>query len=328
MQSKEANTRADVVRQRRTNRPRKTKAPVSSRRAPKAKTPAQPPVLIRGGLPSAYTPDRRRGKQAKRRYDVALSTPGAEMRLPSLPRLAIGWRLLSGLLVVGLASLIYMAWTDPVFQVTAIQVRGLQRLDKQDITAVTGIVGEPIFLVQPEKIQQDLKAAFPELARAAVAIKIPTKVEVEVVERQPIIAWVQDEQTLWVDASGVAFPPRGEDDPSIRVEALNWPAAPTSESDPELGKAASQLLSVDMVNAIQSMDEEAPKKTPLVYDSQHGLGWKDSRGWEAYFGTDVEDIDMKLYVYKAIVKRLKKDHVRPELISVEFVHAPFYRLER
>ena len=328
MQSKQATARSEVVRQRRANRPRKSKAPVSFRRASKAKTPAQPPVLIRGGLASVYTPDRRRGKQAKRRYDVALSTPGAEMRLPSLPRLAIGWRLLSGLLVVGLASLIYLAWTDPAFQVKALQVRGLHRLDNQDIAAVAGIVGEPIFLVQPEKIQQALKAAFPELASVAVAIKIPTKVEVEVVERQPILAWVQDEQTLWVDASGMAFPPRGEDDPSIRVEAVNWPAPSTGESDPELGKAATQLLSVDMVNAIMRVKEEAPKKTPLVYDSQHGLGWKDSRGWEVFFGTDVDDVDMKLYVYKAIVKRLKKDQIRPELISVEFVHAPFYRLER
>ena len=328
MQSKQATTRSEVIRQRRTNRPRRSKAPGTSRRTSKAKTPTQPPVLIRGGLASVYVPDRRRGKQAKRRYDVALSTPGAEVRLPSLPRLTIGWRLLSGLLVVGLASLIYLAWTDPAFQVKAIQVKGLQRLDNQEITAVAGVVGEQIFLVQPEKIQQALQASFPELASVAVAIKIPTKVEVEVVERQPMLVWVQNEQTLWVDASGMAFPPRGDDDPSVRVEAVNWPAPSTGESDAELGNAATQLLSVDMVNAILRVKEEAPKKTPLVYDSQHGLGWKDSRGWEVFFGTDVEEIDMKLYVYKAIVKRLKKDQIRPELISVEFVHAPFYRLER
>jgi hypothetical protein len=40
------------------------------------------------------------------------------------------------------------------------------------------------------------------------------------------------------------------------------------------------------------------------------------------------DIDLKLHVYKTLVKRLKKEQVRPELISVEFVNAPFYRLER
>jgi hypothetical protein len=37
---------------------------------------------------------------------------------------------------------------------------------------------------------------------------------------------------------------------------------------------------------------------------------------------------MKLQVYKEIVRRLKKDDVRPEFISVEYVHAPYYRLDR
>jgi hypothetical protein len=66
----------------------------------------------------------------------------------------------------------------------------------------------------------------------------------------------------------------------------------------------------------------------LIYSHEHGLGWKDGRGWEVYFGTDIQDIDMKLQVYKAILKEIKKKDVRPIFISVEFVHAPYYRLEQ
>lgn len=328
MQSRQTIPRSDVVRQRRTSRPRKSKGLVSSRRTPKAALPAQPPILIRGGVEGINTPKRQRSRQTKRRFDVVLSTPGAEMRLPSLPRLAIGWRLLSGLLVIGLASLIYLTWTDPVFQVTALQINGLQRLDNQDIASVVGVLGKPIYLVQPEKVQDAIQAAFPEIMSVAVAVRIPAEVQVELVERQPILVWEQDGQTFWVDASGVAFPPRGEDGPSVQVEAVGWPAPSTSEGNPQYENTAVQLLSADMVDAVMRIEEEAPKKTTLVYDSQHGLGWKDSRGWEVFFGTDVEDIDIKLQVYKTLVKRLKKEQVRPELISVEFVNAPFYRLER
>lgn len=328
MQSRQATTRSDVVRQKRTSRPRKSKGLVSSRRTPKATLPAQPPILIRGVVEGINTPRRQRGRKTKRRYDIALSTPGAEMRLPSLPRVSIGWRLLSGLLVIGLAGLIYLAWTDPAFEVTALQIKGLQRLNNQDIASVAGILGKPIYLVQPEKIQGAIQAAFPELVSVVVAVKIPAEVQIELVERQPILVWEQDGQTLWVDAFGVAFPPRGEDGPSVQVEAVGWPVPSKSEDNPQSGNAATQLLSVNMVDAILRIKEEAGKKATLVYDSQHGLGWKDSRGWEVFFGTDIEDVDIKMQIYKTLVKRLKKEQVRPELISVEFVNAPYYRLER
>jgi hypothetical protein len=76
------------------------------------------------------------------------------------------------------------------------------------------------------------------------------------------------------------------------------------------------------------MNEAKPDKTPLIYSEEHGLGWKDSRGWQVYFGKNTDGIETKLNVYRAIVKRLKKDGTHPSIISVENVHAPYYRVER
>ena len=64
-----------------------------------------------------------------------------------------------------------------------------------------------------------------------------------------------------------------------------------------------------------------------MYTAGHGLGWKDPRGWEVYFGMNLKDMEMKLRVYKTLVKRLGKEKIQPQLISVEYVHAPYYRLE-
>jgi hypothetical protein len=74
--------------------------------------------------------------------------------------------------------------------------------------------------------------------------------------------------------------------------------------------------------------EEAPENTSLLYSNRHGLGWKDSRGWQAYFGTDIQDMDAKLKVYKALVQELRSEDIQPVMISVEHLHAPFYRLEQ
>ena len=65
----------------------------------------------------------------------------------------------------------------------------------------------------------------------------------------------------------------------------------------------------------------------MVYSVDHGLGWKEKKGWTVYLGLNLNDIDMKLQVYKAIEKYLKKAKLKPALVSVESVHAPYYRME-
>jgi hypothetical protein len=129
-----------------------------------------------------------------------------------------------------------------------------------------------------------------------------------------------------VDANGVAFPQRelGGATPAVVVEASSSP--PVMQQAGTLETNASQFVPVEMVSAILSMSAQAPKDTLLVYDAKHGLGWKDPRGWNAYFG-NIKDIDMKLRVYNAMLEKLKKDDVQPVLISLEYVHAPYYRLE-
>lgn len=321
--------RADEIRQRRATKSHKglpTGAHRRSRRAAVAGAP--PPILVRGSLVGASVPWSRRPKRARRRFDLTLSTPGAEMRLPSLPRVAVGWRLASGLLVCVLGFLLYTLWNSPTFRVSEIEVRGLRRLSAQDINAAAGVAGKPVFTLVPEELRAGLQAAFPELSSVSLEVSLPAQVRVTVEERLPVLAWQQGEQTLWIDAEGIAFPPRGEAGALVRVEAQSAP--PDLAEKPEAGAPGipKRWISPQLVSAALVMSENTPKDTPLLYTREHGLGWRDRRGWNVYFGTDVQDIEMKLRVYKAIVKRIKNEDVRPAFVSVEYVHAPYIRLER
>ena len=321
-------TRADLLREKREQRPRKSSSK-STRLSQKASKGTLPPVLVRGGLAASVTQSRRKRKNTRRRYDIALNNQGAEMRLPSVPAIGIGWRLLSGLLVIVLGFIVYMLWYSPIFTVSTLDVAGLVRLTNEEINSVANVIGKSIILVNPSNLEQDLQAAFPELVNVSVDTQVPNKVAVNLVERQPVFTWQQDGQTFWVDADGVAFKPHGEGGPSITVQGseLLSITPPDSENIEEEIKL-SQTLPVELVNAILIVSQEAPENTPLVYDSRHGLGWQDPRGWQVYFGKDDDQIDMKLLVYYKTWKRLKKAGIRPALINVEHVHAPFYRLER
>jgi hypothetical protein len=303
---------------------------------------SQPPVMVRGNLNGIPLRMHKVGKtKARRRYDVTLNVPGAEMRLPALPQVSIGPRLISGALVIALGIMAYFLWTAPTFQVQAAQITGVQRLSRNDVNTVLDISGKPIFTLSAQELEKKLREAFPEFSAVSVKIGFPQDVQVSVVERQPILTWRQADRTILVDANGVAFPQRdpSEIGPTLTVVASGSPAAmlgatpgatpgAAQEATPEgEAQANAQFMPVDMVSAILSMSAFVPQNTPLIYDSEHGLGWKDTQGWDVYFG-DIKDIDMKLRVYQAMLKTFKQEKINPALISVEYVHTPYYRLEQ
>ena len=345
MESRIIQSRADTVRQRRSSRPRKNNSSLTVKRGKKYATTTQPPILIRGGLAGTPVTEKPRGKKAKRRYDVALNTPGVEIQLPSLPRIALGWRLLSGLLVGLLGTAAYFLWTSPLLQVESLQVEGLRRLTSEDLNSVVDVVGQSILYVEPASIQEDLMKAFPDLSEVSVAIEIPASVVVKAVERLPVITWKKDDKVFWVDSTGVVFPKRGDDGPSLVIKGDDLPFStispvpqPEVESKAEnqddslpvepVSEPSTVVIPQELVQAILVMSEEKPDDIPLLYNQEHGLGWKDSRGWQVFFGTDLDDIEMKLDVYMAIAKRLKKEGAHPAMVSVENVHAPYYREKR
>ena len=286
-----------------------------------------PPVMVRGGSLGIPLPTRKRKKQkVRRRYDLTLNVPGAEMRLPAVPQISIGIRLISGMLVVVLAMLLYHLWSSPIYHVEGAEIVGLQRLTSLDVNSVMDLAGELIFAVDAEGIQQRLQEAFPEFSSVTVSVGLPRDVSVTVEERLPILTWRQDGRTVLVDANGIAFPLRdqAQSGPALVVDAFDSP--PPIELD-QAENGLEHFLPVEMVSAILSMSGHAPENSSLVYDPDHGLGWRDSQGWEVYFG-DVSDIGIKLRIYEALVDKFAAEGLNPVLVSVEHMHSPYYRMER
>ncbi len=301
-----------------------------------------PPVLMRNSFTPVAQPKRKKkSKSPKRRYDIALSSPGVEIRLPTMPSIKLGWRLVSVALVAGLLFLLYHFWTAPIYQVQAAELEGNHYLNSETVNRMLNLYNMPIFMVDPQQMETDLRRAFPGLmVDTSVQIVLPATVIVTIQEREPVVAWEQGSEMMWVDADGVSFDPIGENDSLTLVSASGSPPAPIVIPD-EQEKLEDErnpldeiltpeaFMSPEMVVAILTMDNQAPDGVPLAYDPQHGLGWHDkNRGWDVYFGMDITNIDEKLIVYKAIRKQLKADGISPVMISVEYIHAPYYRLEQ
>ncbi len=292
--------------------------------------------MVRGGGYadlSQNKPERKR-KTIKRRFDIALSAPGVEIRLPSMPVLRTGWRLASFVLVAGLLVLLSHLWNSPNYLVQMAEVQGSLRLTGSDINRVLNVYNTSIFAINPRQMENMLRMAYPELADVSVQVGLPATVLVTLDERLPVLAWQQDANILWVDADGISFSPRGEMASLVWVEAHAAPPLPlrvddaNPSLDADLIAAPQAFMPPDLVSAVLMLGAQSPEGAPLVYDPRHGLGWNDARGWAVYFGMDVADVKTKQLVYQAVVERLQADGIQPALINVEHVHAPYYRLER
>jgi hypothetical protein len=254
--------------------------------------------------------------------------PGIEVRMPDvrITSAAIKSRLLSGFLALLLGSALYLAATLPEFHAAAAQVSGNQRISSEEINSVLNSTGQSIFMLTGSDLENRLRLNYPELKSAHVTVGLPNVVTVSVVERQPVLLWLQANGYTWIDANGVAFRPRGASENVIPVAAQAAPpASAETQSDP---LSPVPFISPDVVKAIQTLAPQVPSGATMEYDPKYGLGWTDSRGWKAFFGNSTNDMALKLQVYQSLVDSLTQKGIVPAFISVQYANAPYYRMSQ
>lgn len=338
--------RSELLRQRRGERgaQRQSRAGQMARKPVKSQ-----PVMVRNVSAPSWKPgaaSRIGGKtQPRRQFYYSLGATGAELRLPALPVVNPGWRLLSSLLAVVFCLALYTLWNDARFVVSEIDIVGLQRLDPADVSAVMDVTNLSIVQIRPDEVAAQIAEAFPELIDIEVNVAFPAAVGLTVAERQPKIAWHNGDQVYWIDADGMVIPPRGEPaEPLVSITANGQPPLvalpePAEEEAAKAGKPGKAIpvtsqpvwgrqVEPKMLNAAAELRPYIPPESNLVYNTTSGLGWTDPRGWQVFIGQTLENIDQKLVVYQSVVDALGQRGIIPSMISVEHVHAPFYRTEQ
>lgn len=315
-------TRAEMVRMRRRQRVQRRVMqsaelvgrplpPITSREA------ASHIALKRTAIPST-----------RRRFQASISMPGVQVHMPAItmPHVTVSWRWASLLLTLLLGATLYLAWTEPLFRVVAANVSGNQRISADEINAVLNAAGQPIFTLIPSDLETRLRLNYPELVSAKVSVTLPNIVSVSIVERQPAILWQQNNGYTWIDNSGVAFRPRGLAQNLIPVAALDTPTPGLPSTHDPLSPVP--YISADLVKAIKTFAPNVPAGSTLIYDPHYGLGWSDSRGWQVFFGSNAQDMSLKLQVYQALVNSLTQRGIYPAFISIQYANAPYYRMSQ
>jgi len=262
-------------------------------------------------------------------------------------RSSIGWRALSLLITGVLGYALITAWTSPEYRVSAVNVSGLQRITQEEVLSKLDLAGMHIFAVVPADIQSTLQKQFPEFRDIRVQINLPAQVNISISERQPHVAWLNGDNLMWVDSEGFLIPARGEADEMLTIQADSVPAyhlkspiedpgtlkvfRDKAEFKPNPSALAffAQPKQIDggLLTAILQLNAWMPQEETLLYQRQRGLGWADVRGWDVFVGQKLEKINEKMVMYETIVRELEKQGINPSLVSVEFLHAPYYRMD-
>jgi hypothetical protein len=278
------------------------------RSRPPAAHPAAP-------LPTWEIRPRGGAARVQRMYNIPLADPGVEVQLPVLtfsfaPRtLAV---ILAGLACAGVLFLL----TSPMFELTVPHVDGIQSLSSDSIVAASGLQGSNLFLISPAAAENEILKKIPAVRRVRVDVDFDGKVTVTVQEREPILLWVQGSSSYWVDSEGVFFPVLGERADLVRLEVPKHGPEIAFDAEPDMDPSV-------IVHALE-LTVALPSGTPLIYDTEHGLGMVDPGGWTVYFG-DSGRIEEKLDVYRRLMDSLERRGIRPGMVSVENLRQPFYR---
>jgi hypothetical protein len=331
-------TRADALRLRKENedqrRDQRTADNVAKPR------PASTPKANRPAPRSVKPVSINRDQQAKtqRRYDIAMSTPHARTSFYappvktaraaiSLPHIQFGPRWFSFLIAIFCVVDLYMMLNMDPFIVRKATIQGTQRLNAQEIENAMGAFNQSATLLNPSQLEYNLLASFPDISSARVEVNLPASLVVTIKERTPVAVWSQDGQTVWIDAEGFAFAPRGEAQNLVPVAANGAPPAPL-QTDSAQTIGAHRFISSELASAITALSPSLPQGASLIFDPQYGLGWNDPSGWQVFFGQTYNDTPVKLQVYQAILTYLGENNLQPTMISVEYPSAPFYRLKQ
>jgi len=262
----------------------------------------------------------RRGRRPRRRYDLTLPVElGTEIRLPAIPIVHPGPRALSFVLLAGSVALIVFLLSAPAFHVAEAAVAGNRILSDGQLQSIAAVDGQSIFLVDPQAVLGRLMA-YPEVAAAQTAVRWPNRVELAVVERQPMAIWTDAGRPWWISADGIAYAPHGEW-PGV-VEVISETQVLAISEDP-----LALAIPAEVLQAAAVLSSLIPEANPLQFDPARGLGFEDPRGWSAYFGTG-GDMVVKVRMYAALAANLTARAIQPALVSVEDAAAPYYRLER
>lgn len=267
------------------------------------------------------------------------STQPLRRPLAGAASLVLNSRWISLAIIALSAYALFIIGSDDRFFLSYIPVEGSSTIDINQIVEESGLAGRHIFAADPQEAAERIHSV-PGVVTATVTLYWPNDVMIRIREKPPVAIWQEGDQPYWIDAGGQLSNARSDtvglltiisEVPAPKVLPYREEADRKTGDDEEAEVVAagpgSQAAFVpgDVLAGALQLRRLRPNIDKLIYRSADGLGYKDGRGWTAWFGAG-QDMHQKLVIYESIVADLLAQGVQPAYISVANQHKPYYRL--
>ncbi len=194
-----------------------------------------------------------------------------------------GHRWFSLLVGCSVSMALWAALTSPDFHVSIVAIRritpptlaGNDSLVK--IQSFTGLVGQPIFLLDPQQVSQQI-AQLPPVADARLFLVLPSQAIVEMAERQPEARWIANGHVFLVSRDGVIL--GSGDAPDLTVTLIDNTGVPLRTGD------LVDASAVQMAFLLKDLLSHAGIGiTAFQYSTLEGLSVEAKEGWVAKYGS-------------------------------------------
>lgn len=274
-----------------------------------------------------FEPETHEGSLRKRRSTRRLERLRREGIDPRRPEARVrqrgvvipfSWRWLSGTLSIALLLTMYGMVASNVFIVNSIGVGPLRYLAPEEVYEIADVSNTHLFWIDAQDIEARLEAN-PSIADAQVFIGWPPNmVSIQIIERDPVLVWVQSNFPVWVDINGTVMFQRQDRPELVRV------VYPEGQGILGVGDQVDR----DIIAGALQLKAKFPTIEVLLYDDIKGLGYRDTRqgnSWVVWFGTGTQ-MEMKVLVYNEIVRANYPRIIFKEVDVSDHDHPTFTKL--
>lgn len=263
---------------------------------------------------------RRRSRRRSRRLEAYRLTLPELTGRPRTPPISLTdvqqwvgqhWAAL-GLLAL-LALLGYWFFGTDQFYVYDAEITGTRMTTPEEIYTTAQLEGLSIFWVNPPAIARTLEQN-PLIKQAVVESRLPNRVRIQIVEREPVAVWQSGAQSLYVDEGGALFPLRGDASQMVVIRDLReTPVEPGQQVDPE-----AVLTALELARLI-------PERRAFDWEPAAGVSFITEGGWRASFG-DHSHLPIKAAAYRSFVEEVAPNE-KVELLDLSAPEHPYYRVQ-
>lgn len=266
----------------------------------------------------AERPKRRppRTRPQASRTDVAATTVEAR----HFPWRAVLRRLPVALILAGLIAGLAYTSTAAEFFVYEAGIIGAKHLGAGAIYQAAGIHEQNIFWIRPHEVAERVGQLGGIKSVRVQCRVLPTRVTIEVVEREPVVLWraLSQEHDWWLDEEGWVLPYHGD---PYSPQALF--VVDSSERQLQAGE---RIEPEGAVQSVQQLAEALPGTQVFFYRADRGLSFNqqiDGGEWPVYVGTS-QDLARKIQILQALNRYFASNSIQPRYVDVRWADHPVY----